>query len=275
MSAEQQAAEAAQTEENKEVVEQVAATEADQEQQANQPPSIEELAGSMGWVPQDRFKGPQEKWKPAHQFILDGHDIQTRTSRELKEMRTTLETVARTSGQIMADKLQQQHEELTRKYAAAVEKGDAEESFKISGQIHDIQQKAKAVASPQSGPTPETEAWVQRNARVKSDPVAWQRALAISDAYARTYPNAPVADQLAYTEQNLKREFPHLFDDKPAPQVNGNISRNSAAPAKTGKTAADLPAEARAIARDLVERGLIANEESYAQNYFAAQARKA
>jgi hypothetical protein len=105
--------------------------------------------------------------------------------------------------------------------------------------------------------------------------VAWQRALQVCDAYARTYPGSSTAEQLAYTEQNMKREFPHLFDDKAAPQVNGNISRNSAPPPKGAQTAANLPKEARDIAQDLVDRNLIPDLDAYAKNYFAVKTRKA
>src|SRR5438128_9458371 len=80
-------------------------------------PSVEEIASRGGWVPQDKFRGPADKWKPAHEFLLDGHDIKDRLSRQLKDVSTTLETVKRTSAQIMQDKLREQHEKLAAEYA--------------------------------------------------------------------------------------------------------------------------------------------------------------
>jgi predicted ArsR family transcriptional regulator len=268
----EQAAEAA-NEQSAAVEEQFAEADA-QADPSNEVPSLEDLASSMGWVPQDKFSGPAEKWKPAHQFIRDGKDIQERTSRELKEIRTTLETVSRTSGAIMAEKLQQQREELARRYEAAVEKGDRVEAAEALRNF-DATTAALNSGPPRAGPAPETQSWVEHNAKVKADPVAWQRALQVCDAYARSYPNSSPAEQLAYTEQNLKREFPHLFDNKPAPNVNGDISRNSGGVSRGGTTYADLPREAKAVADDLADRGLIGSKDDYAKHYFAEKAKRA
>jgi hypothetical protein len=264
----QQAAEAVETnEETTEHQEAVADQFAEADDKADPAPSlsIEDIAARGGWVPQDKFKGPAEKWKPADQFLLDGHEIKDRVSRELKGLRETVETIKSTNSTILQDRLAEQHAELSRQYAAAVEKGDPDAAWRAANGIRDLQSKA----SPQpSAPAPETEAWVAKNQKVKADPVAWQRALAINEAYIKSYPNSAVGEQLAYVEANMKREFPHLFDDKPAPQVS-NPSTRSTAGAPRGKTVADLPKEARAIADDMVERGLIPNADHYAKNYFA------
>lgn len=242
------------------------------------PPSVDEIAARMGWVPKEKFKGEETKWKPAEQFILDGKDIQERSSRELKEMRVTLDTISKTSGQLMADKLQQQHKELAAQYAAAVEKGDPDEAFRVSQEISGVIAQKVAPAPPRSAP-PEATDWVERNPWMKPsapqyDPVAANAAIAICNQYAVANPNMPPGEQIAKTEAILRNQFPHLFTrDKGPAQVNGNISRNTSTPAKTGKTAADLPKEARVIADDLVERGLIKSNEDYAKNYFAAQAK--
>jgi predicted ArsR family transcriptional regulator len=273
MDTEQQAAEAV----NEHVEEQAAAVDqqfAEADAQANPdaetPPSLEDIASKAGWVPQDKFRGPAEKWKPAHQFLLDGADIQQRTSRELRRVTETLDTVAKTTGQIMAERLKEQEQQLLRRHAAAVESGDAKGAFEAATAITDL--RAGAQSKP-AGPDPETEDWVAKNGRVMSDPLAKQRALEVCNAYAAA--GQSVSEQLANTEAVMRREFPHLFDTKGAPQVNGNINRNSAPAPKGEKSAKDLPKEARAVADDLVERGLIPSVDSYAKNYFAAEAKRA
>jgi hypothetical protein len=267
---EQQAAEAAES--GAAVEEQFAAADA-----AGEPveqPSLEQLASEMGWVPQEKFKGPTDKWKPADQFIRDGKDIQERTSRELKGLRETVDTIKLTNSQILIDKLAEQHAELANRYAAAVERGDPDEAWKAANAIQNLQSRAATVnRAPTPSVAPETENWVQRNARLQKDPIAWQRALQICDAYARSNPNSAPIEQLQYTESYLRNEFPHLFDDKGAPSVNSPTSRNSAG-APRGRTASDMPKEARDVAKDMVERGLIPNEDVYARNYFAALAKK-
>jgi hypothetical protein len=260
----EQAAEAANTEQRNAVDEQFAAADAN----ANpNPPSIEELASEIGWVPQDKFSGPAEKWKPADQFIREGRKIQDLQSRELKSIRETLQTVQATSATLFQSKLAEQHAEWSRRYAAAIEKGDPDEAWKAANQIRDIQARAANPERATPTPAPETEQWVSKNKRLWGDPVARNDALAICNAYATDYPNSSPAEQLAYTESHMRARYPHLFDDKPPPQVNGNINRNSAGGPR-GKTVADLPREAKAIAEDMVERGLIPNVEIYAKNYF-------
>lgn len=267
MMQEVQEAEGLEAEAGAEVADQFAEADAQADPNEGAEPSIDEVASEMGWVPKDKFKGPADKWKPASQFIRDGKNIQERLSRDVKSLRDTLDTVSKTSGQILADKLQEQHRMLSERYAAAVEKGDPDEAFAAANEI----MRVKAAAQPaRAAPAPETDAWVSKNSRVMNDPLAAQRALQICDAYARAGQSVP--DQLANTEAVMKREFPHLFDDKPAPAV-ATPGRGLAAP-RTGKTAADLPKEARAIAEDMAERGMFPSPDDYARHYFAALAKK-
>lgn len=271
MADEQQAAEAATENQDgadrgQEVADQFAA--ADQGADPNEAtPSIEEVASELGWVPQDKFRGPTEKWKPAAQFIRDGRSIQEKSARELKEVRQTLDVVARTSGAILAERLQDERARLASQYAAAVEKGDPDAAWRASNAIRAIDTQAATVTSPVRRPEPETEQWVSKNTRVMKDPIASKRALAICDEYARA--GYSTQDQLANTEQLMRREFPHLFDDKPPPQVNGAATRNTAAQATGAKTARDMPKAAQDVAKDMVDRGLIPNVDAYAKNYFA------
>jgi hypothetical protein len=272
MAEELQVAEGAETEEGKAVDAQFA--EADSKADPQEPLSVEDIAARGGWVPQDKFKGPAEKWKPADQFLLDGHEIKDRVSRDLKGLRDTVETIKQTNGAILAERLAEERGKLAAQYAAAVEKGDPDEAWRASSAIHALNGQAQALnGQPRATPAPETENWVQRNAKVQADPVVWRDALAICDAYARQYPNSSPNEQLAYTESHLKVRYPHLFDEKGPAQVHAPTSRSTAG-APRGKTAADLPKEARDVAKDMVERGLIKDEQAYADNYFEMLAKR-
>jgi hypothetical protein len=243
----------------------VAAQFEEADAKADPAPSVEEIASELGWVPQDKFKGPVEKWKPAEQFIRDGRDIQEKTARELREVRSTLETIKLTSGAIMADKLREQHERLAAQYQKAVDEGDPDRAWKAANAIRDLQTTA---ATPASAPAPDpaTERWVQKNGKVMSDPLAASRALQVCDAYARA--GQPIDQQLANTEAVMRREFPHLFDDKPPASVSSPASRSTAQPTEGGNLVAKLPKEAKDFGKDLVERGLLPNIDAYAKHYF-------
>jgi hypothetical protein len=280
MSTDQQAAAEAAPEEQtagQEVADQFAEADA-AANPVEETPSVEELASEQGWMPQDKFKGPAEKWKPAHEFLRAGKDIQERTARELKEVRSSIDVLTRTSGAIMMDRLAAQHAEFTKRYQAAVERGDPDGAAIALDSIRNIQAQAASAASPArtpQAPARETEAWVAKHQRLWNDPVAQQDALAVCNAYAKSHPNSTPAEQLHYTETHMRARYPFLFDDKPAPQVNGNITRNAGGVSSRTKTAGDLPKEARDMAKDLVERGLIPNEDTFAKHYFEQAQRKA
>jgi hypothetical protein len=279
--AEEQQLEEQQENKGAEVAEQFAAADAGADPNAGaapEPPSIEEIASRMGWVPKEKFRGDESDWKPADKFILDGNDIKSAQGRELKEMRRTLDNISKTSGAILAERLQAQREELAQRYEKAVEKGDPDEAFKLSREIISL-----GTPQPESRPMPDesTVQWVERNPWMKAgtrdyDPVAASRAVAICDQYARADPNMPPAEQIRKTEAILRTEFPHLFqgqvNGKAPPGVNEPSSRVATQP-KRGKTSADLPKAARDIAQDMVDRGLIKDVDAYARNYFAQEER--
>jgi hypothetical protein len=246
--------------------------EADAKAEPEALPSVEEVAASIGWTPKDKFTGPEEKWKPAHQFIIDGRKAERNMKRNLEEMRATLDTVSKTSASIMEEKLRDQADALAAKYEAAVEAGDTKAAATALRDHDRIMAKAKEPATERAAPSAETEAWASKNARVLKDPLAAQRAIELCEPYAKA--NYSAADQLAAIDPIMRREFPHLFDDKPAASVEGVRTRTSVQQ-KRGKTAADMPKEAQVIANDMAERGLIKSPEDYARNYFAQIAKEA
>lgn len=257
------------TEHDPSVEEQFAAADAHADPGAEAAPSVEDIASSMGWQPKDKFRGDEATWKPAHEYLSASKDINRSLSRELREVRTTLETVSKTSAQIMADRLAEQRAELSQKYQDAVDRGDADGAWKAAGAIQNVDQQAASLTRPQEAPE-EAIAWGQKNARVMGDPLAAQRAVQLCEPYARA--NYPAGKQLEAIEPILRREFPHLFEApaKAPPGVSQPGTRATSS-GRGGNTAADLPREARAIAADMVERGLIKSEDDYARNYFAVQ----
>lgn len=222
---------------------------------------IEKLAQEMGWVPQDRYTGPAERWKPADQFIRDGRDIQREQARDLRELKSTMETVAKTSAQILADRIEAEKAKLAEQYSAAVEDGDAKRAFEIGGQIHKLDEQKP---QPNTGPSPEAQDFATRNAAwFNKDPLATALAIRITNELA----HFPHSEQLKAAEAEVRRVYPHLFGQQKAPPGVASPTK-VATQAKGPKGAKDLPAQARSVAQDMVDRGLIPDVESYAKNYF-------
>lgn len=232
-----------------------------------QPDPIADLAKSMGWRPKDQFKGDPNLWKPADEYIRAGGEIQRGQSRELKDLRATMDNIARTNAAIVQSTIEAEREKLVAKYNQAVEDGDGQAAWKVGQEIHKLNGKAQQLVSPQPKvPPPEVNDWVGRNSWFTQDPLARDLALNVAERYAQAGKTAE--EQLQAAEREVKRVYPHLFgSSKPAPGVQPPSSRSASA-RKLGSTFADLPAEAKKIAEDMANRGVIPDKEAYAKQYW-------
>ncbi len=229
--------------------------------EASAPDPVASLASEMGWVPKEQFKGDPDKWREAPEFIRAGKDIQSRLARDLRDVRSTVDTMARTSASLFEQQIKAERERLEAKYNAAVDDGDHTEAFKLAGELH------QAVQPPQpKGPAPEVEAFAEKNAWFKSDPLARQLAIETSDRLFRQ--GYSTAEQLEHAERAVRKQFPEHFPAPAKPQARvGEGSRTASTSRKNGF--ADMPAAAQKVARDMVERGAIPSVDLYVANHFA------
>lgn len=227
---------------------------------------IEQVAYDLGWRPKDEFKGDETAWKPAADYIRAGKDIQTGMARELKAVRETLENVSRTSGQIMQEQLQRQKAELEKEYQQAWLEGDRSEADRIQRELGHIEQRAQA---PQPIPAAVTDFAQRNSAWFQRDPLATDLAIQTADKMARAGYSAE--DQVKAAEREVRRAYPELFPQpQKAPAVAAPQSRE-AAPRQGKRGFHDMPPAAQKMARDMVERGVIPNTESYVANFFKDQ----
>jgi hypothetical protein len=236
-----------------------------------QPSPYDDLAKKMGWVPKDQYKGDPERWRPAEDFILAGRDIQQQTSRELKEIKHTLQTVTRTTASIAEQRIAEERARLSAEYERAVEDGDAKTARQVGQQLDRLE------ATPATPPPPETQSWTERNAGwFQKNPAATARAFEVCDRLAKL--GYGHTEQLQAAEEEVKRTYPELFADQRQPakqQASVNTpSRDARQPARA-KGFHDLPKAAQDVAIDMANRGVVRAEgnlsaqEVYARNYFA------
>jgi hypothetical protein len=251
-----------------------AAPEGDDDDDEQPPPDpVDELARSMGWRPKDQFKGDPNLWKPAKDYIKAGAEIQRGLSRDLKELRGTVDTMTRTQAAILEQTLAEQRDKLVARYNRAVEDGDAQTSFQVSRAIDNLNGQARALQQPQEraeAPPPEAIDWVERNQWFNHDPLARDLALNVAQRYAEA--NHGVDAQLQAAEREVRKIYPHLFgaSSKEPPGVAQPGGRSGSGGRK-GSTYADLPQAAKTVAKDMAERGVIPNVEAYAKQYWQNQ----
>lgn len=233
---------------------------------------VEALASEMGWAPKDQFRGDPEDWKPADQFIRAGKDIQRNMSRELKELKSTVTNISRTSATLLEQQLAERDAYWRQQRQEAIDAGDHAAVDHADAQRQKIQQQAPVVQAPLD---PAAESFTQKHAGWwEKDIEATKYAINRAQHYADQ--GLSSARQLAAVEQDMKGIFPDLFPapPKPAPSVARPASR-SAATTNRSKSLHDLPAEAQAVARDMVARGVIPNTEVYVANWFNQPERRA
>ena len=226
---------------------------------------VEKLAADIGWVPQDKFKGKADDWKPADQFIKHGKDIQTGLARDLRDMRGQIDTITKTSAAILQERLANERAQLANQYQQAVEEGDPDKAWQVSNRLHSINQQEQQTQAPTV--SPESHDWVAQRPWFRDDPLARQAAVQVAEAYARD--GRSTAEQLSAADREVRRLFPHHFNagGRQAPEVSQPGSRSSSQ-SNRAKTAADMPRNAMEVARSFVESGSLKSVDEYAKFYW-------
>jgi len=246
--------------------------DAEPEQQAQSPASdVEDLAREMGWSEQEKWRGDPAQWKDAKTFLRDTVSINRTQSRELKEMKATVDRMARTSAAIADRAIQEERDRLTREFNEAVDQGDANRAYLASESLRNVGRDIPAEPD-------EMVQFRERNPWFLQDAEAQAFAKAYADQLLSQGVGSP-GEQISRVEEALKRRFPEHYQQQaeprrerqPTPLVNTGNSR-TARPAPRVKGAADLPPDARRAGEDFVRRGRVKDLAEYAKFYFEENA---
>lgn len=233
--------------------------EAEPIEESPEPSTVDALAAEMGWVPQDQFRGNPEDWKPADEFIRHGKEINRNLSRDLKDLRGTVENMSRTAGTLLEQQLAERDAYWQAKRNEAIEMGDREAVDHADTQRQALRERAQ----PSSDPVIET--WLGENRWMDTSP----KAAATAWGVCQENQHLPHAEQLKLASAEVQKRFPELFANgsgRPAPAVARPGSRSTGASGRK-KSFHDLPAEAQAVARDMHDR-LGIPTDTYVANYF-------
>lgn len=224
---------------------------------------IAELAGELGWKPQDKWEGDPEKWRPAADFLRAGRDMQRSATEKLKSIETQVERFARIAEEQAQEKIRERDAYWQQQLDKAVDEGD-----------HDLKKQAVEQLrkpAPQNAPPPETSEWIARNPWFNSDPLAASRAQEVTERLSRQ--GYDTATQLREAERAIRKEFPeHFPKPKDPPAMQTGQARNPA-PSNRAKGFADMPPESQRMAKDMHERNGVPLE-TIAKSYWADVARQ-
>lgn len=226
---------------------------------------VEAQARRLGWKPEEDWKGDKTGWVDASTFMDHARTMPAKVKRLEEDFAKRLEAIEKANAAALKRQQDAHKAEMTRIRAdqrKAVEVGDTEAYDRLEAQREQLQQPQDA---PEPRMAPQVQDWTQRNAWFNRDPVMRAAALALADEAVRAGMTDP-AQQLAYVDREMPQQFPHKFQRKAPPLAIDPGS--SAAPRKRGKSASDLPPEARSAGSMFVRDGIYKSLDEYAKDYF-------
>lgn len=277
--------------------EQVADPEIGAEEVASQEPVVEKTAEQVeaetearkyGWRPKEEFDRDPEGWVDASRFmelpathLKMQRDITKRLQKELQERDDRLSNIERTAKMAVEAARKQERtkyeaelESIRKERRAAAEEGDVARIDALDKREDEVRKNAPAVDDePRTEATaiaPEIQTYLDANDWTKN-PAAISFARGAIDLN-REIQLLPPMKQVEWAEKKVREAFPELFpaqkrasESKVDPGGLGLLTR------KSGKSADDLPADAKAIGKEFVSQGLFKSIDEYAKSYFAQE----
>jgi len=233
-------------------------------------------AKRQGWVPQEDYNGPEDKWVNADTFVKKGKEINALLrkdneflKREVSEMKSTMmefkkfhaDTEKRAYERAMLDLREQKKE--------AIAAGDGEKVLQVDDAIDELKtaRKEDKIAAPSQAIDPAFISWQEDNRWFGKDTELTAEANLIGEVVKRQNPTLIGTEFLDEVTKRVKRMYPEKFTNanrsKPNP-VEGSTAKPSG---PRGKGFADLPPEAKSACQKFEKQGLVTREQ-YIKEYF-------
>lgn len=254
---------------------------------------VEERARTMGWVPQDEFKGDPEKWTSAEDYVDKADHIMPimraqnrkyeeelkaksigwkKTEEELAALKKTVANIVRVNTKVSEREYERALETIRNEQATAIENQDGER-FKALEAQKDTLVKNKPerveVEPDVPGVNPEFTKWVEHNQWYNEDAELRNYSDYMASVVSRENPQLEGTLLFDAVKNRVQATFPNKFENpnrnKPS-DVDGGTNQGSDGP-KKDKTYRDLPADAKAICDGWVADGVLTREE-YVKDFF-------
>lgn len=242
---------------------------------------VEDRARDMGWRPKEEFKGDESRWVDAETFVKRGEEIlpilkanarkaeaeAAAVKAEMAELKASVAEFRKYHSQTEKRAYERAIRDLEERQAEAVEANDLKSVRAITKEIASLSKDVQTDDDGNPYKTPDhakaLNQWKGENPWFQSDRVMTAAADVIASELEQS--GVKGAEQLAEVAKRIRAEFPHKFQNerRSAPAV----VEGSTTPRKAGKSAADLPPEARAQMQKWVKQGLL-TEKQFLKDYF-------
>lgn len=230
--------------------------------------SVDDLATEMGWTPKDKWRGDPDKWRPAADFLKRTVDVNRSLSTEVKTIKATVETMARTSAKLTERAVTEALEKAHAEKVEAIEMGDVAAVDRADRKIAELSVEVPQVAAE---PVPVRD-FKERNPWYGKDESATKWAFTRAGQLGSQGITDP-AEQLEIVEREAKGLFPRLFPadaPKPKPAPLSKPGNRGSAPQAKGFASLPEPVKKAAIEYETRSKGSITRED-YARTYYEEQ----
>jgi hypothetical protein len=234
-------------------------------------------AKRQGWVPQEEYTGPEDKWVDADTFVKKGKEINALLrkdndflKREVAEMKSTMMEFKKFHADTEKRAYERAMQDLREQKKEAISTGDGDKVLQIDDAIDELKQSrtVEKVAHPVNQPDATFIQWSEENKWYTTDAQLKTEADMIGEVIKRQNPTLIGEAFLNEVTTRVKRMYPEKFTNsnrsRPSP-VEGTTAPK--ATGKGGKGFNDLPQEARDACMKFEKQGLITRAE-YLKEYF-------
>jgi hypothetical protein len=247
---------------------------------------VEQRARNMGWVPKEDFRGPEENWKSAEDFVRIGENAMPVLKERLGKMETTIDDLRKENAKVkgslnkLADwhrgtwkrQYEKAHAEIKREMREAVEEQDTTRYDALVEQENALLQEV-ATENPdveQVGDTvPEYDAFQEKNPWYGSD---HEMTMYANGLQAILVQHDGITDDKSFfqeVEKRVRTRFPEKFrnDNQALPPAVEGSGGEGALQSETGEKGwGDIPAEDQAAYTNNFTD--IMSKEQYATEYW-------
>ena len=268
--------------------------EAEPSQEAEQ--NYEAEARKQGWKPKEEFDGPQDKWRPAKEFVDRGNEdprilrsrvdkldklyegVKKQWQADLKakeaEFNERVERHSRMAERALREQRQTYEQQIAAAKREATLTGDVERYDQIEQHERAVKQqwaRDDKETAPQAQttaraptPAPEVNNWIAKNPWFNKDHALTEVATAYEDYLARAKPGLSLDERLEETRRHVVAEFPHKFGKKAAGMNGASRGGSPVEGAQRGANGgssddggfSDAHAEVKAQFKSFVKEGL-------------------
>lgn len=236
---------------------------------------IETQARSMGWKPKDELKGAEKDFIDAPEFVRRGREVlpivnahNAKLEKTVKRLEATLEKFADHHSKTEQRAYARALSDLEARQAEAVEANDLQAVRDIG---HEMRALEKEVSAPKADDMDDDEdsfeAWKSDNPWFDKDKGLRAAAIGIAEEIKNDFKD-PVK-QRAEVAKRVKAEFPEKFTNPRRTQAAA-VEGVGSGPKSSGKSYADLPADAKKMCDEFVRDIKGFSKEKYVKDWFAA-----